>query len=363
MKNRLSKIIPLLLISVILIISLFGCGTTQTAEPTTRVITDMFGRELTVPATINRVLATSPIEMELVYLIAPEKLCGLVFNFNGDPPLAPAKYTSLPVVGGWYGTQTGNYENFIATEPDIIIEGTQANIEERQEKFGSIPVVGIYAGSSLSNMDDDALTKYENEIRFLGELLDAEEQAASLITYYNDAMNYVNNVVAGIPDDEKIKVYYAEGKDGLSTDPTGSMHTRLLIFCGGINVAEVPIKSGYGMAETSLEQILMWDPDMIIIGRGSQAALYQTVMTDSKWSELRAVKNGQVFLRPTNPYSWFDGPPGPCQIIGMYWMVHKLYPDKTTGLALEAKVKEFYAEFLHHDLTDAELAGLLAEPY
>ena len=65
----------------------------------------------------------------------------------------------------------------------------------------------------------------------------------------------------------------------------GSMHTRLLAFCGGRNLTEVTLKPGYGIAETSMEQIVLWDPDMIIIGCGSQATLYQTVMTERLHAE------------------------------------------------------------------------------
>jgi iron complex transport system substrate-binding protein len=333
-----------------------------TPAPPTKTITDMFGRTLIVPITINRVLTSGPIEMELVYLLAPDKLAGLSFTFNGKPALVPDKYQSLPVVGGWFGTQTGNYETFIAAKPDIILEGTETNIKDRQEKFGTIPVVGVVAGDKQSNYSDDSLTGYEAEIRFLGDLLGVPEKAQSLIAYYQDAMSYVTNIVSAVPEVSMVKVYYAEGKDGFSTDPVGSMHTRLLEFCGGKNVADVALKPGYGMADASLEQILLWDPDMIIIGRGSQSALYKTVMSDARWSELRAVKEKQVAIRPDNPFSWFDGPPGPCQMVGMYWMIHKLYPDKTQELDLNGKVKEFYGKFFHYELTDQELAGLLANP-
>ena len=363
MKNTFLKIALVLTLGVILVGGIVGCSqSVQTPAATTKTITDMFGRQVIVPTTINRVLTDGPIEMELVYLIAPDKLAGLSFTFNGQPPLVPAKYSGLPVVGGWFGTQTGNYETFIAAKPDIILEGTQASIQERQDKFGSIPVVGVSAGTQSTNYADDSLTDYENEIRFLGDLLGAKASAESLITYYKDAMSYVNNIVSGISDDKKIKVYYAEGNDGFSTDPVGSMHTRLLEFCGGKNVANVTLKPGYGMASTSMEQILLWNPDMIIIGRGSQATLYNTVMTNTTWSQLGAVKNKQVFLRPDNPLSWFDGPPGPSQIVGMYWMVNKLYPDKTKGLDVKAKVKEFYTKFYHYNLTDDEVAKLLANP-
>jgi iron complex transport system substrate-binding protein len=116
------------------------------------------------------------------------------------------------------------------------------------------------------------------------------------------------------------------------------------------------------MAEASMEQILLWDPDMIIIGRGSQASLYQTITNDLRWAGLRAVQEGKVFLRPDNPFSWFDGPPGPCQILGMYWMVNLLYPDQTRDLDLNSKIGEFYSDFLHYDLSTSEIDKLLSNP-
>ncbi|MDD5604570.1 MAG: ABC transporter substrate-binding protein [Dehalococcoidales bacterium] len=320
---------------------------------TKKTITDMFGREVVVPSVVNKVLTCGPVEMELVYMLAPDKVDGLNFTFNGNPPFAHGKYTSLPVVGGWFGTQTGNYETFIAAMPDIIIDGNQVGIEERQSKFGEIPVVGVDTG--------DLMFDYKEAARFLGELLGVEEKANALIDYYEEAMLYVYGVVSDIPENERVRVYYAGGKEGFNTDPLGSQHTMLMDFCGGINVADVTLLPGYGMAEASMEQILLWDPDLIIIGRGSQANLYQSIMNDQRWAGLKAVQDEKVFLRPDNPFSWFDGPPGPCQILGMYWMVNLLYPDQTQDLDLNTKVKEFYSDYLHYDLTSAEIESLL--PY
>ncbi len=334
-----------------------------TAQPTVIGISDMLGRNITIPTTINRVLTCGPIEMELVYMLAPDKLAGLSFTFNSDSgldALVQDKYKNLPVVGGWFGTQTGNYETFIAQKPDIILDGESgqgdivAAVNDKQVKFGKIPIVGTGTWVTIDT--------YESAIRWIGGLLKASDRAESLVTYYNDAMKYVKSVTSQISDSAKVKVYYAEGKDGFSTDPTGSQHTQLLDFCGGKNVANVALLAGYGMASVTLEQILLWDPDMIMIGRGSQTDLYKTILTDSRWAQARAVKNKNVFIRPDNPLSWFDGPPGPSQIVGMYWMVSKLYPNQTKGLDLSSKIKEFYSKFLNYQLTDANVAFLLANP-
>ncbi|MFC1910652.1 iron ABC transporter substrate-binding protein [Chloroflexota bacterium] len=352
MKTRATKTISLILAAVIVISTLAGCGNSNaliTNQPDTRMITDMYGRELTVPAKINRVLCTGSVEMIMTYLIAPEKLIGLNFSSNGD--LIKPEYKNLPVMGGWTSNQAGNYETFISMKPDIIIEGRAETLEERQAKFGSLPVVGVGTNTSL--------TEYEPPLRFMGELLGVPERAENLIQYYKEAMNFADSAIGKLPDSEIKTVYYAEGKVGLNTDPAGSQHTELIEFCGGRNVADIAITQGYGMAEVSMEQLLLWNPDVIIIGRASQASLYQMIIADSKWQQLKAVKQGQVFVRPDDPFSWFDGPVGPNQIIGIYWTLQKLHPDLLPEEKLKEKVKEFYSGFYHYDLSNTELSKLL----
>ena len=327
--------------------------------PTTRVITDMTGRNLTVPVDIKRVLTTSPPIMELVYMLDPSALAGLTFSYDGAPtagealpPLVPANMTGLPVVGGWYGTTTGNFETFIGQRPDIIIDSqlgtTSVGVATMVQNFAPIPVVELNSDYAQN------MSTYTAAITFVGNLLGVAIQAQSLQNYFNTAMNYVNNITSKIPVSQRVTVYYAEGSNGLSTDPAGSMHTDLLTVCGGINVAQVQLLPGYGMASVSPEQILQWNPQMIIIGRGSQASLYKTVTSNTTWSSINAVKNGQVFVRPDNPFSWFDGPPGPTQIIGLYWMVHLLYPTQTTGLNLSAQVQTFYLQYMHYNLNSTQ---------
>ena len=356
MLEKYFKLISMLLAGAILITGIAGCKSQTTTSLTpqkTRVIVDMYGRKVTVPDPINRVLCDGPVEAELVYMIAPDKLAGLVSSYDGDPPLVPNQYLNLPVVGGWYGAEVGNYETFMSYKPDIILEGQIANLPERQEKFGGIPVVGDNTGSDL-------LLNYQASITFLGNLLDAQASAAALNAYYAQAMQYVNGVVSKIPENDRVRVYYAEGTDGLNTDPVGSFHNNLIAFCGGVNVAnQIPALPGVGMSQVSLENVLQWNPDMIILGRATPPGLYQTIMTDPIWGQLKAIQNKQVFVRPDNPFSIFDGPPGPAQILGMYWMVHILYPAQTADLDLPAKFEEFYSEFFHYNLTDSEVPYLL----
>lgn len=391
MKTTLLKISLSLIIGIILIAGMFGCNqatptvtsspaatskpavtttaasttavqttaaTTPAATPAPRTITDMYGTKLTVPGVINRVIATGPVETQLLYILAPEKIAGLSSAWSGNPSYISSKYKDITIIGN-SSSGTFNFEAAIVTKPDVVLEGKTKNLTIDREKFGAIPVVGVNPG-------DDLLTMYENEIKFVADLLGMPERGEELLTYYRQAMDYVNSTVSRIPDSEKVRVYYAQGNDGLQTDAEGSWHTNLLAFCGGLNAADVHVSNTSQAVQVSMEQIYSWnsaDPiDMIIIGRTSQATTYQTIINSSAWQKLDCVKVGQVFVRPDNPTSWFDGPPGYGQILGMYWMVNKLYPNQTKDLDIKAKVKEFYSRFLHYDLTDEEVVKLLANP-
>jgi iron complex transport system substrate-binding protein len=326
------------------------------AGKSTKTITDMTGRTVVVPTNISRVLSTGPPTTIEVYVLAPDKLIGV--NFDANPTngstYLPEKYQDLPDVGGWFGKQTGNYENFISMNPDIILDsGSSAGnstsaVEERQQKFGVIPVVGV--------MDSSNVTLYNPSIQFLGALLGAENQAASLSEFYNRVMSIVQSRISSIPDSGKVRVYYAEGPNGLQTDPAGSSHSELIELAGGINVADCIITPGMGMTPVSMEQVTMWNPDVIIVG---DPGFYKTIYNDTLWQPINAVKNHRVYLVPQSPFTWFDRPPGVNRIIGIPWTAKVLYPDKFSDMDLPALTKEFYSKFYHYNLTDNEVNTLL----
>jgi iron complex transport system substrate-binding protein len=355
--------------------------------------TDSYHKMITVPAVINKVLSGGPVETQLIYMLAPEKLCALngtivglagdvsggwtattsFWNTSwwGDTSLVPEKYLDqaaggdIPDIGNG-SSKNLSYEQINLADPDIVIEGKTSNLATYRSKIQA-PVVGVNSGSSLC-------WDFINEIQYVGDLLDVPDKANELIAYYQEAMDYVNVTVQGIrpssinqPDNSnQVRVYYAQGTDGYMTDAKGSWHTNLLWFCGGANVANVAPDNSSGAVAVDGEDILAWDEadpiDLIIIGRSSQNNTYHTIMSDPVFQSLACVQLGKVIVRPDNPTSWFDGPPGYGQIIGMYWLVDKLYPDRTVDLNLAEKIKEFYSKFLHYSLTTAQVNQLLQQP-
>ncbi|MDE4907689.1 ABC transporter substrate-binding protein [Methanogenium marinum] len=355
----MTRLINILGIGLLLIACVMGAAcTTQSApleeSPGSIETVDMLEQTVAVPvpADIDGVLSTAPHVSMIIYMIAPDTLLG--WNFPPEDEYISEKYAALPNVGGWYGNIAGNYESFIAMNPDVVFEGFNskgdpaASIEERQANMGKIPVVGV-------ENTIDALA-YDAPITYVGSVLWAEEEAASLNEFYARVLALTEEATGTIPDDEKRTVYYANGPTGLKTSPSGSQHSQLIDICNGVNVAECPTKAVMGQTEVSMEQVVEWNPDVIVC---DDKGFYDGVYDDPKWESVTAVKNSDVHYIPSSPYCWFDAPPSTNTIIGIPWVATVIYPDQCGNIDMASLTKEFYAKFYHYDLTDDEVQQLL----
>ena len=355
------KVIILLLI--VLVVA--GVATHLFLSPSTvesqgsKNITDMINRTVEIPASVSNVVATSPPMTTVLYMIAPDKLKAVNFQWTDDElKYVPSQYANYPVVGGWYGTQDGSYEEFIATEPDVIIEsideggdGDASTVKERQEKFGTIPVIAV--------KDTTNIEKIGESILFMGEVVGAEDNANKLNDFNNKYLDIVHDKSSKLSDADKKTVYYAQGDDGLQTNPSHSTHGQLIDLVGGENVADsVAQGNTTNGVQVSMEQVISWNPDIIIT---TDPEFYASVYSDSNWGKLNAVKNHEVYLSPQSPFKWFDRPVGANMIIGVPWTAKVVYPDQYKEIDMVAATQEFYSNFYHIDLSDSDAKQLLLD--
>ena len=268
----------------------------------------------------------------------------------------PSQYANLPVVGGWFGSQDGSYEEFIAAEPDVIIEsideggdGDLSTVKERQEKFGTIPVVAV--------RDTTNVEKVGESILFMGKVVGAEDKANELNDFNNKYLDMVNEKSSKLQDSDKRTVYYASGDDGLQTNPSGSSHGQLIDLVGAKNVAYSASQGNTTSSiQVSIEQVISWNPDVIIT---TDPEFYASVYNDSNWAHIKAVQNKDVYLSPQSPFKWFDRPVGANMIIGVPWTAKAIYPDDYKDINMVDATKEFYSNFYHFDLSDDQAKEIL----
>ena len=116
-------------------------------------------------------------------------------------------------------------------------------------------------------------------------------------------MTTIKQRVAAIPESRRPRVYYARGPRGLETGLGGSINVETIEFLGATNVAgETQGRAG----DVSLEQVLLWNPDVIITIDQDFAA---SVRSDPVWAPVKAVRDGRVHLSPKLPFGWVDFPP------------------------------------------------------
>ena len=319
----------------------------------TQIITDQAGRTLALPAEIKTVYSVSPTGTMLMYTFDDKMVAGLnVVLSNEEKAYLTEYYQNLSLLGGWYGKgNQGNVEEIMKSAPDIILSsGTDQTSVDTAKQFQrqmGIPV--ILVKSDLIDLADT--------YRFLGKLFNKEARGEALAAYTEETVKYAKEIADRIPDAERIRVYYAEEQDGLHTDPSGSSHSRLIDLCGGINVADCDITPGYGRTAVSIEQVMSWDPQLIICGtdKGSaDSGSYNTILNDGKWSEIKAVRDKLVFQTPFQPQNWFDRPPSVNTIIGIKWIQSLLYPQYV-DYNIREEAKKFYKLFYHIELSDKDV--------
>ncbi len=123
------------------------------------------------------------------------------------------------------------------------------------------------------------------------------------------------------------------------------------------NVAVVDDISSKGTGNpVDMEQILLWNPDVIIFAPGS---IYNTVAKDKAWQELSAIKNNRYFEVPSGPYNWMGNPPSVNRYMGMIWITQLLYPEQANYNVYEEAAR-YYDLFYHTKLTEEQYNNLVA---
>jgi iron complex transport system substrate-binding protein len=180
------------------------------------------------------------------------------------------------------------------------------------------------------------------------------ERAELLASTIETMLDDVAGRVAPLAPEERPRVYYARGPEGLDTALTGGSNAEALDFVRVENVAGAAIGRS-GRATVSLEQVLAWDPEIIVT---IDPIFYGDVFGDPRWAGISAVREKRVYLAPQFPFPWVDFPPSVNQVLGVRWLAGVLYPELFPG-PLGPIARHFYSLFYHRDLTDEELARLL----
>ena len=343
MKKTAALVIALMLAAAL---SLTAC-----AQDTTRIFTDSAGREVTVPRQITRIAVTGQLGQIVVFAIAPDMLVGIPGAWLPEArEFLDEKYYNLPVMGQLYGGKGElNLEELLKAAPQVVIDIGQPKesiAEDMDALTGQTGIPFVHISAYIDSMGET--------YAMLGDLLGMEEEAKVLADacerMYSCAVELSQSV-------EKANVLYVTGADGLHVLARGAYHSSVIDMMAN-NVAVVENISSRGTGnEVDMEQILGWNPDVIIF---SEDSIYDTVADDPVWQCVGAIASNTYYRVPFGPYNWIGQPPAVHRLLGMLWMGKLLYPEAAV-YDLYEETAQYYRLFYHCDLTRAQYDALVAD--
>ncbi len=310
-------------------------------------IIDDAGRNVPVPATVTRVFPAGPPAAILLYTLAPDTLIGWPrANRPEEREFLLPEIGARPEVGRITGRgNTANLEVVLALKPDLILDigtinPTFVSLADRVQEQTGIPYAlldGRFVATS---------TAYQK----LGRLTGRRDAGEDLADYSNQTITAVTQRIAQV--EKRPRVYYARGPRGLETGLGGSINVETIDLVG-TNVAG---GTRGGLATVSIEQVMLWDPDVIITIDRDFA---QNVGRDPAWAALRAVREQRVHLSPKIPFGWVDFPPSVNRLVGLWWLAKMLYPALFPE-DLRMLTRSYYARYYRVTPSDAQIDRVLA---
>ena len=336
---------------------MFGAGAAALLLPQSAIgsqaFTDSGGRKVMLPDRVQRIFASGGPAAVVVYVMRPDAMIGWPRAIRAEeaPYLLP-EVRDLPELGMLSGRgDTANVEVVLQTRPDLIVD------------FGSVRPTYISLADAVQNrtgipyvLIDGRFEATASSLRTLGKILGVPERGEALARYTEDLFGRLDKTLAGIPENERPRVYLARGPNGLETGLTGSINTEILERAGGRNVADAGGQRR-GIVQVSPEQILVWNPEIIVTWDRNFHARIQAG-ADPVWASVKAVEEGRVYLAPTAPFGWIDRPPSVNRLIGLAWLANIFHGDRFP-FDFRQETRKFYKLFYHVELAEAELDTLL----
>lgn len=364
----MKKFITLVLAMLLIVSSLAGCAkpaqepvqeeiaapaeeaAEEPAQPQTVMFTDSLGRKVELPKDLNKIAISGPMAQIVLFALAPDKLVGISNEWDpGAEEYFDEKYFNLPVLGQLYGGKGElNLETLLASGAQVVIDvgeakdGAVEELNALQEQTG-IPFVHISA--TTETMGD--------AYRTLGEMLNMQAEAAVLGDYCDSVYARTVEISNSV---DKVKLLYCLGDSGINVIAKDSYHGEVIdLLSHNLAVVDSPSSKGTGN-EVDMEQILNWNPDVIIF---SPESIYATVGEDEVWQGVNAIASGRYYEVPYGPYNWLGFPPSAQRYMGMMWMSQLLYPE-TANYDLYAEISKYFELFYHCELTEEQYNAFMA---
>lgn len=379
--KSMKKILCMLLAGMMLI-SAAGCGGNEeavvqedpvTAETTeevveeektgTHVITDHLGIEVEVPYEVNRIAVGNILPLPSVLTVffdSAEKIVGMSPNSMSaaENGLLGELYPEVLNAETAYMNGTDiNLEELMKLEPDVVFYSASQPEQGEQLRNAGFAAVAI----SVNKWEYNAIETLNHWIILLSEIFPDNDKTEIVAKYSKEYYELVQERVAGIPEEERERVFFLFKYTDTNMQTSGSKFFGQFWAdaIGAINVAEEIEMDN--QVDANMEQVYAWNPSTIFITNFTAAQpedLYTNAIGNYDWSAIDAVQNEKVYKMPLGMYRSYT--PGADTPVTLLWFAKTTYPELFEDIDIIQETKDYYKEVFGLELTDDQAASIFA---
>ncbi len=319
-----------------------AAGQDAGAQGGAATITDGVGRTVTIEQSPDRVAVLDSFSGELAVMVgAGSKMVAVPSGVKSDV-LLQGLYSDLVDLPAPMSNGAINMEELMKCSPQAVIVKQEvyeaAGQKDLLDKSG-LPYVVI------------GYTSIDEQIEAIGQVAavfggEAQERAGRIAQYYRDVVEDCRNRASQLRDEERVRVYHAvnalvatDGADSLGRDWIES------VGCVDVSSYDDAPAADYN---TTLEQIYVWDPDVII---ANSADTTKYLMSRDNCSGLKAVRKKSCHTIPVGAARW--GQRGSVETyLGMLWLGCTVYPQLYADVDLQQRITDYYRDYLGIEVTN-----------
>jgi iron complex transport system substrate-binding protein len=333
-----------------------------------RTLTDITGREVTIPDRPQRIVLGESRMLYSVALLTPgnplQHIAGWPQDLKKYDPQTWQVFArqfpqmdTIPVVG-LDGVNDMNPEQVIALRPDVVIlpqlaRGSENGaVLEKMLAAAKIPVVKI-------DLRVELLKNTERSITLLGEVLNQPQRAADFNRFYRSHMQRIASRLAeyhGPKPSVLLQLHLGRRSECCVTSVNGNLG-ELLTFAGGNNIASQQIKGVFG--RLSEESVIAAQPDYYFAtgtGTANEAGalkLGPAVTSAQTRQSLLALTGQQNALKQLNALRdghagaiWHNFYLSPWHVVATEFFATTLYPQLFRDVDPEQTLRQMFHDFL-----------------
>ncbi len=346
---------------------LAGCTTQESPSTTTEqaaadkpiTLTDFLDKQIELPAVPQRLVTLVYPSFSRVLFYGEHKRVVMTARF--DPTewtkkLYPDIESIDPVVVELADARQPNVEEVAAQNPDLVYYWANESDAYQAIESLKIPIVAAYPKKTAYDTVDAWLGELNKEMHLYADSLgiDAQEKAADWSDYLNETVAELSKRMEGLPESEVKSVYYIrQDPDGLQAFAYNSYCRHVVELAGGRLVTADP-QITKGFERFTLEQIIEWDPDVIVMGWLNST---EAVTQNPQWAGIKAVREGQVHLLPWSVnLSWPHDVELP---LSLWHMASILHPERVKDIDLVQLTVDFHKRFRSAEITAEDAKAML----